>query len=258
VAEKLVKADYRVAMTGTTHGVEVSNMKMEGYFGPITKITTTKKLMDDGHIAELSIKSLVLKHPPGTKLKLVADLPQEAFAAEMAYIVSHPGRNRFIKNLALSLQGNTLLLFQYVDRHGKVLHEMIQEKLGNESDRKLFFVFGGTDVEDREAVRGIVEKESNAIICASFGVFSTGVNIRNLHNIIFASPTKSKIRTLQSIGRGLRLGDDKTTATLYDLADDFREHPNDKPNYTLKHYAERMLIYHNEQFKVSHYKIDLD
>jgi superfamily II DNA or RNA helicase len=233
---------------------------MEGLFGPITKITTTRKLMDEGRIAELAIKSLVFKYPRGTRdlIKVTAktDSPQGAFAAEMDYIVGHSHRNRFIKNLALSIKGNTLLLFHYVDRHGKVLHDMIQEKLG-ETDRKLFFIHGGTEVEDREAVRAITEREKDAVIVASFGVFSTGVNIRNLHNLIFASPTASKIRTLQSIGRALRLGDDKTTATLYDLADDFRDGPEDDANYTLKHYAKRMILYYQEKFKISHYTIEL-
>jgi superfamily II DNA or RNA helicase len=176
----------------------------------------------------------------------------------MTYLIECPARNRFIRNLALSIKGNTLLLFQFVERHGRVLHGMIQEKI-NAGERKCFFIHGGTDVEDREAVRAITEAETNAIIVASYGTMSVGVNIRNLHNLIFASPTKSKIRTLQSIGRGLRLGDGEAgkKATLYDLSDDLREPDNPMANFTLQHYAERQLIYAQEKFKVSHYPIDL-
>ena len=126
------------------------------------------------------------------------------------------------------------------------------EKLGN---RKVFFVHGGTTTEDREKLREIVEKEHDAIIVASYGTFSTGVNIRNLHNIIFASPSKSRVRNLQSIGRGLRNSEGKTKATLYDIADDltYKKHMN----FTLRHFVERVKIYKGEQFSFKIYKIGL-
>jgi superfamily II DNA or RNA helicase len=113
------------------------------------------------------------------------------------------------------------------------------------------------EAKERESVRKITETEENAIIVASYGTFSTGVSIRNLHNIVFASPSKSKIRNLQSIGRGLRLGNNKEKATLYDIIDDLRLNDDDEPNYALQHYVERMKIYHSEKFKVSTHKIGL-
>jgi superfamily II DNA or RNA helicase len=112
--------------------------------------------------------------------------------------------------------------------------------------RKVFFIHGGVDALDREAVRAITEKETDAIIVASYGTFSTGINIRNLHNIVFASPTKSKIRTLQSIGRGLRLGENKDKAMLYDISDDLRYKTN--VNFTLRHFEERVKMYSEEKF----------
>jgi len=145
--------------------------------------------------------------------------------------------------LALNLKGNSLILFTYVEKHGKILFESLTSQ---NNTRKIFFIHGGVEAEDREAVRHITEKENDAIIVASYGTFSTGVNIRNLHNIIFASPTKSRIRSLQSIGRGLRLGDNKDTAVLYDIADDLRYGPY--TNFTLKHYEERVKIYSEEKF----------
>jgi superfamily II DNA or RNA helicase len=161
-------------------------------------------------------------------------------------------RNKFIKNLALSLEGNTLILFQFVEKHGKDLHALIKDSVKN---RHVFFVFGGTDVEIRESVREITEKESNAIIVASYGTFSTGVNIRNLHNIIFASPSKSRIRNLQSIGRGLRKGDNKEIATLFDIVDDMRIGKH--VNFTLKHFIERVKIYDEEKFNYKFYNIEM-
>jgi type I site-specific restriction endonuclease len=174
------------------------------------------------------------------------------YNSEIEYIVKSKPRNDFIKNLVLSLKGNTLVLFQLVEKHGKDLHALIKEHAKN---RHVFFVFGGTEVEVRESVRAITEKEKDAIIVASYGTFSTGINIRNLHNIIFASPSKSKIRNLQSIGRGLRLGDDKEEAVLFDISDDFRIGKH--TNYTLKHLIERLKLYDDEKFSYKLYNIEI-
>lgn len=259
VAGRAINAEYRLACTGTTHEEDVNNLKVEGYFGPISKLTTTKKLMDAGQIATLSIKSLVLKYPPLTQLTVDSMYPPRAtgaqkFAVELDYLINCAPRNRFIRNLALSVQGNTLLMFHY-ERHGLIIYDLIKSKLGD-SDRKLFFVNGKTETEVREQTRKIADAEKDAIIVGSF-VFSTGITIRNLHNVVFATPTKAKIRTLQTIGRSLGLGDNKTSATLYDIADDFRVDPAADPNYTLEHYMARMSLYHQEQFQISHYSIQL-
>jgi superfamily II DNA or RNA helicase len=166
----------------------------------------------------------------------------------MDFIVTHEKRNRFIRNLAVKSSGNTLVLFQFVEKHGKVLYDLIKEKA--DEDRKVFFVYGGTETSDREAIRHICEGEEDAIIIASFGTFSTGINIPSIENVIFASPSKSKIRNLQSIGRGLRLKDGKTECNLYDIADDL--HWKSWKNHTLNHFAERIKTYSEEQFN---YKI---
>ena len=162
----------------------------------------------------------------------------------MNYIIEHDKRNAFIKNLSLSLDGNTLVLYSRVEAHGEPLYNLINDSV--KSGRKVFYVHGGVDGEEREEVRRITEEESNAIIVASYGTFSTGVNIKNLHNVIFASPSKSRIRNLQSIGRVLRKGKNKTKAMLYDIADDISV--KGKKNYTLNHLIERVKIYNEENF----------
>jgi superfamily II DNA or RNA helicase len=174
------------------------------------------------------------------------------YQAEMDYIVRLQARNNFIKNLSLSLDGNTLLLFQYVEKHGKALFELIKNEA---TDRKVFYVSGSVDGEEREKIRKIVETESNAIIVASYGTFSTGINIKNLHNVIFSSPSKSRIRNLQSIGRGLRKSDTKDSATLFDIADDMSW--KNKKNFTLLHFMERIKIYNEEKFEYKIYKVSL-
>ena len=181
-------------------------------------------------------------------------IKRHKYHEEISFLASHERRNKFIRNLTVSLEGNTLLLFKLVEKHGKILHSMIEEKLGAETTRRVFFVYGGTDAETREEIRAITELETNAIIVASYGTFSTGINIVNLHNIIFASPSKSRIRNLQSIGRGLRKGENKTKAVLYDIADDLM-HGNHK-NFTIKHFADRIKIYSSEQFNYKLYNTE--
>jgi superfamily II DNA or RNA helicase len=241
-------AGYRIGCTGTLDGTQTHRLVLEGLFGPVYQATTTKELMDNKHLAEFKIKCLILKYPE-TVCKQSRDWD---YNTEVDYIVLNKARNEFIKNLVLSLEGNTLILFQFVEKHGKDLHSLIKEHTKN---RHVFFVYGGTDVEVRESIRAITEKEKDAIIVASYGTFSTGVNIRNLHNIVFASPSKSRIRNLQSIGRGLRIGDNKQEATLFDISDDFRIGKH--TNYTFKHFVERVKIYDEEKFNYKFYNIDL-
>jgi superfamily II DNA or RNA helicase len=241
-------AKYRIGTTGTLDGTQTHKLVLEGLFGPVYKATSTAELMEKGQLAAFKIKCLILKYDESI-CKQARDWD---YQSEIDYIVKSKPRNEFIKNLVLSLKGNTLVLFQFVEKHGKELHALIKEHAKN---RHVFFVFGGTDVEIRESVRAITEKEKDAIIVASYGTFSTGVNIRNLHNIVFASPSKSRIRNLQSIGRGLRLGDNKEEATLFDISDDFRI--GKYTNYSLHHFVERVKIYDDEKFKYKFYNINL-
>jgi superfamily II DNA or RNA helicase len=235
IMTKLSDCKYRFGFTGTLDGTQTHKWVLEGLFGPSYKIIKTDELMKKGHVATLDINILLLKHSPNRF---------ETFEDEVQYIINHEKRNKFIKNLALDLKGNTLILFSRVEGHGRPLYELINNSATD--DRKVFFIHGGVDVDDREEVREITEKENNAIIVASYGTFSTGINIKNLHNVIFASPSKSRIRNLQSIGRVLRKGNNKTKATLYDIADDITY--KSKRNYTLNHLVERIKIYSEENF----------
>jgi len=244
----LTNAKHRIGTTGTLDGTKTHKLVLEGLFGPVLKVTTTKDLMDQGHVADFNIKCLILRYPDS----VCQALKSATYQQEIEYLILNESRNKFISNLSLSLKGNTLVLYQYVDKHGKLLYDIINSKIGN---RKCFFIYGKTDVEVREETRRIVETENDAIIIASYGTFSTGVNIRNLHNIIFASPSKSRIRNLQSIGRGLRKSDTKNSATLYDIADDLRYRKHE--NFTLKHFVERIKIYSDEKFVFKIYKIEL-
>ena len=232
IMTKLYDTKYRYGFTGTLDGTQTHKWVLEGLFGPSYKIVNTKELQEKGYLAHLNIRVLLLKHDP---------IKFDTYQDEIEYLITHEKRNKFIRNLVWDLKGNTLILYSRVATHGEVLYDII-----NKVERKIFFVHGGVDVEERESVRRITEKEDNAIIIASFGTFSTGINIKNLHNVIFASPSKSRIRTLQSIGRVLRKSKDKLNATLYDIADDCKK--GSKQNYTLNHLIERIKYYNEEKF----------
>tara|TARA_B100000900_G_scaffold1353_1_gene1193 strand:+ start:5881 stop:7332 length:1452 start_codon:yes stop_codon:yes gene_type:complete len=232
---------YRFGLTGTLDGTQTHRLVLEGLFGKVTQVTTTKELMDDETLAKLDIDCVVLKHTDEECKRI----RKYTYAEELNYIVSHTKRNKFIENLCKTIKGNTLVLFQLVDKHGVLLYNEI-----NKLNKKVFFVYGGTTTETREKIRGIVENEKDSLIIASYGTFSTGINIRNINNIVFASPSKSKIRVLQSIGRGLRKMENKSSVRLFDIADNASY--KSRQNFTYRHFTERLNIYKGENFN---YKI---
>jgi superfamily II DNA or RNA helicase len=249
IMTKLEDCKYRIGLTGTLDGTKTNKLVLEGLFGVVNKVTSTSELQEKKQLADLKIICLILQHDKNSK----HFLKDKSYQEEMDFLVSNERRNKYIRNLCLNLQGNSLVLFQYVEKHGVILKQLIEDKA---EDKKIFFVYGGVEAEEREKIRFITEKSDNAIIIASYGTFSTGINIRNLHNIVFASPSKSRIRNLQSIGRGLRLKDNNSAATLYDIADDLSY--NGKENYTLQHFRERINIYTSENFNYEIHNIELN
>ena len=237
---------YRFGLTGTLDGTQTHRLVLEGLFGEVKKIISTKELIDRGTLAELNIDCIVLKHTE-EECKRVR---RYTYAEELNYLVSHPKRNKFIEKLCKTIKGNTLVLFQLVEKHGVPLYNEIKTL-----DKKVFFVYGGTTTETREKIRGIVEKEKDSLIIASYGTFSTGINIRNINNVVFASPSKSRVRVLQSIGRGLRQTEDKSAVKLFDVSDNLSY--KSRLNFTYRHFTERLNIYKEEQFKYEINRINL-
>ncbi len=240
IMNKCTEAKYRIGTTGTLDNAQVHHLVLQGLFGKIHRVTTTKALQDNNTLAKLDINIIILKYNE----EIRKSLGKVTYQDEIDWIVKNKSRNTFIRNLALDASGNTLVLFNFVEKHGKPLFDMINDKA--EEDRKIFYVSGEVETSDREAIREITEKQKNAIIVASLGTFSTGINIKNLHNIIFASPSKSQIKVLQSIGRGLRKADDGRITRLYDIADDLQT--KSRKNYAILHSEERIKIYNKEKF----------
>ena len=250
IMTKLVDCKYRIGLTGTLDDSRTHKLVLQGLFGMVSKVVSTKELIDRKQLSNLKIVCLNLKYPESESKSVYG----VKYFEELEYLVQNKARNKYIRNLALALNGNTLCLFQLVEKHGDQLHQFIKEKA--DPKRKVFFVYGGTETDDREKIRAITEKSDNAIIVASFGTFSTGINIRNLHNIVFSSPSKSPIRVLQSIGRGLRVGDKKQSATVYDISDDLTY--KGKKNFTLTHFQERIELYNREGFNYEIHSVSLN
>ena len=246
VLEKTPHVKYRYGFTGTLDDSQTHKLVLEGLFGPVKQVTETKKLIDDGTLATFDIKAIVLSYTDEIR-KLNKN---KTYQEEIDWIVRYQARNKFIRNLAWSLEGNTLILFQFVDKHGRLLQPLLEKE-----GKQVHFIHGGVDANTREEVRKIAESNSDNIILASYGTFSTGVNIKRLDNIIFASPSKSKIRNLQSIGRVLRKGNGKDKATLYDIVDDLSWKSNE--NFATRHFKERVKIYSEEGFEFKIYNVDI-
>ena len=238
ILEKMKTTAIRFGTTGTLDGSECHRLQLEGMFGPVKKVISSYQLMEEGTIAKINIQCVILRHTKQKKM---------TYQEEMDYLCSNEERNKFITNLVSSLKGNTLVLFQYVEKHGEVLYPMLDGRV-----KDLHYVFGGTDTEDREKVRELVEKSNDSVILASYGTFSTGINIKKIDNVVFASPSKSRIRNLQSIGRGLRKADGKDSMRLFDIADDLQ-----CDNFTLRHLKERINTYNEENFPYELKQFDL-
>ena len=240
IMTKLSDCKYRIGLTGTLDGTEVHRLVLEGLFYIHEEVTTTSELIQRKELSNLHISCLVLEHTRENRILMKGKTYQQ----EMEYLSTHRKRNLFISKLVADLKGNTLVLAQYIEKQLVPLCLMITELCDN---RTVHFISGATPTDDRENIRGLVEKSDDCIVVASYGTFSLGVNVKRIHNIVFASPYKSQIKVLQSIGRGLRTADDKEVLKLFDIADSLVY--NNKENYTLKHFRERINIYNEQGFE---------
>jgi superfamily II DNA or RNA helicase len=247
---KTGKTPYKFGFTGSLDGTQTNQLVLEGLFGQYKKIVSTSDLIEQGHISQVKVKAIILDHAEEDR-KL---LKKPKYSEEIDWLVQNPKRNEFIKNLALSLQGNTLVLYRYVEKQGIPLHHTLKNAKAN-----VYLVHGKIESEERETIRKIVNTEQSSITVASVGCFSEGINIPNIHNIIFASPSKSRILIMQMIGRGLRKAENKTVCTIFDIADDltYKTKKTEHKNHTLLHYGERLKYYISENFPYKQYRVKL-
>lgn len=240
------KCEYRFGMTGSLDGLKTNLMVLQGLFGSVYKVITTKELMDRKEVAELKIKIINLSYCEALREQnYKMDYPKE-----IKFLTSLGIRNNFIKNLALSLDNNVLIMTNRVDGHGRILYDLIKEK-----NEETYLIYADTEDEERMRITELLETKQGVKIVGSHRCIGTGTNYKNLHNIIYAYPTKSVTQVLQSIGRGLRLHESKEHCTLYDISDDmsFEGHKN----HTLRHAIERVKHYKNEKFNYKAYNVKI-
>jgi superfamily II DNA or RNA helicase len=247
IMTKLKKCDYRIGTTGTLDGTQVHKLVLEGLFGSIFQVTSTRELIDKDVLAQLDINCLILQYPTNQ----IQEIKRAKYQQEIEWLVLNDIRNNFITNLATTIKGNVLVLFNFVEKHGVPLYQNILKQ----GKKEAYLICGKTEVEDREQIRKIVDKHDNSVLVASYGTCSTGINIKNIHAIVFASPSKSVVRVLQSIGRGLRKSETKEKVTVFDLGDDLSW--GKYRNHALRHLDERTIIYTNEEFTFKKTKIKL-
>ena len=238
----------RVGLSGTLDGVAASEQTIVSLFGNIRRIVSAKELMDSGYATKAIVKPVILKYSDQVA-KLAKGLPYDS---ELDLIVKSKKRNKFLVRFAHGLNGNALFLFRFVDKHAEVVKAMIEEAY---PEKKVFIVSANTSKDDREMIRGYVEKHTNITIISTYALFSTGVNIKNLDHVVFASPTASPIKVLQSIGRSLRKLEGKLIANIWDIVDDLRGDKKSQ-NHLYRHYSGRLAVYEKEQFEISPLNID--
>ena len=240
---KMPQCKYRFGTTGTLRNSKTHKLVLQGMFGVIHKGISTKELMDKKILADLKVHCVLLSYQKKPRRR--KNKTEKKYEIELEHILTYDKRNQFIMNLAKNLKGNTLILFKFVSKHGKILYEQMRDIKG----RKVFFIYGATETNSRNEIIKIVEKEKDAIIIASYGVFSHGANIKNLHNIILGFSVMSKITLQQSIGRGLRRTAEKTRIKVFDIADNLP--------YAFNQFQERLKIYKTENFNHSITKVNI-
>jgi len=249
ILSSMTECRYRFGTTGTLDGEPLNETTIEGLFGAKYQSITTRELIDQGFASKFQVKCLVLRYSDAD-CKLVRKME---YPDEVKFLINHPKRNKFIKNLTLSLKGNKLVFFRQRD-HGDIIYQLIMD---GKKKKNVFYIDGTISGEVREQIRHAIEDEEDATLIASLGTTSTGTNIKRLHHMISAWLGKGKIKVLQSIGRMLRLHAEKQAegAILYDIVDDLSI--KDHKNYALKHFAQRCEIYDSEEFEYKIYNIGL-
>ena len=239
ILEKCVNCKHKFGLTGTVgdRNAPINKLQLEGLFGPQYTAITTRQLIDRGFGADLDIRVIKLNYPR-EECREVSDMD---YPKETKYIQTHARRNTMLTNLVGKLADTTLILCEKI-LHGEELYDRMKKKY---PDRPVYIWNGEIDADVRNDDRARIENQTGAIIIASYGTTEAGINIKNLHNVIFASSSKSDYRVMQSIGRGLRISKTKSSVDLYDIVDDFTF--DGKKNYSVKHFVERANMYNEAE-----------
>jgi superfamily II DNA or RNA helicase len=226
-----IRTHRKFGVTGTMPESKFDVWSIIGKLGPVLYVKPSHELRQEKFLTDVTVNILEIDYGRDTPPR-----SSNRYRAEIEFLIRHEKRNDVIKKLAGKLSNNTLILVNYIE-HGEILYDLLSSSLS----KKVYFIRGSVDVEDREKIKAIIESSDDVICVAISAIFSTGVNIKNLHNIIFASGGKSFIRTVQSIGRGLRLHSTKTKLNIIDIADIL--------TYSESHGLKRRDIYDKEKIQ---------
>lgn len=237
-------AYYRFGFTGTLAEEKEDKMKNLGILGPVRYTKTSKELRDEGFLSDVVIYSLKLVYPEVFTF--------DGYREEIEFMQLNELRNDFLKKLTFGLPNNTLLLVNFLV-HGFALEEMFKqynETLPPEKRKQVYFIRGEVENDARDEIKRLMEKDDDVICIAITKIFSTGINIKNLHHVVLAAGGKSSVTVVQSIGRGLRLHPNKKKLCIWDIADSGYK-------YSMNHLAKRLSIYNTEKIMVDKKEIKL-
>jgi len=235
---QLINTDYKFGFTGTMPTSLIDQWNIIGKIGPIIYEEKTQDLQDKNYVSDFKIFILNIIHKNIPRFNHNPARPSEAFEKELEFLTNNSRRNEIITNLALKVKNNTIIMADRI-QHGETLEQLLKNK-SEEFNKIVYFIRGSTEMEDREAIRKLMDGRDDVVVVAISKIFSTGINIPNLHNIIFASAGKAKIKIMQSIGRALRLHPTKSMANIFDISDNTK--------YGKRHLTERETLYINEKY----------
>ena len=243
ICEKMIHTGFRYGMTGTLHDETIHRTVVEAYFGSLYQTITTNDLIQRGQASKFRINSIIVKYPQDITQELSRlDYQQQK---EFQENIENPKQKLIIK-IAEELEHNTIILFDRIE-HGTFLYN---ELLNNRKKKTVFYIDGSISGEERNNILSQMEEDDNCIGIFSYGCASAGLNLKRLTNILFGASYRSKIRVLQSIGRQLRIHNEKECAVLFDIVDDIK--------FASEHYGIRKSFYKREKFPLKETEIVLD
>lgn len=257
---------FKLGLSGTAKvSEEYSDFyKIQEKVGPLVMTLSAKYLVDEGYSPDVIIKMVKLIYRKddeaankylemrknADKIKRMfknnKDYGMQMLSIEKGIIFDSIDRLNFISDLVKKFDNNSLILFSDVkNEYGKRICNKIREW-----NKNTFYIDGGVETEDREMYKDAMERKEGVIIVASFGTFSTGIDLKNVHHILFVETTKAEITIRQSIGRGMRMLADKNKVIIWDLIDDL-------DGYSVKHSQIREKIYIEQDFKIRKHEVKL-
>jgi len=258
ILQKCVNAQYRYGLSGTLpKNGTLDQLTLMSQTGPVITEIKAAFLQREGYIAKCAVKVIEMDYATDKQKTALMELAQnkyenkDVFSLEQNFVINNTARLDFISNVIGKVPRNSLVLFHRIE-HGQRLYE----KLRQESDKRVFYVDGGTSTDIREEYKKKMEAGEEIVIVASYGTFSTGISIKKIHNIFFTESFKSEVIIRQSIGRGLRQHESKDKVLIIDFVDNIRTIEWD--NYLYKHGKARQAIYKQEKFDYTIKKVNFE